>query len=138
MPIKAGKYTSQEKLRDLRWKKKRIEVLERDGECCQAIDENGIQCCKTQKHEELQIHHRNYTTANPWDEPSDNLVTLCDKHHKQEQFALGKAAREVSFALMKSNWMVKHRKLLARCVSEKLILPEEFSAFVEEKIKKVK
>ncbi|HZL77828.1 MAG TPA: HNH endonuclease signature motif containing protein [Candidatus Limnocylindrales bacterium] len=138
MPSKAGKYYSEDKLRDIRWEKKRIEILERDGGRCQAMDENGKQCWKTLKEEKLQVHHRNYTTANIWDEPSSNLLTLCKEHHKEEQFALGKSAREVSFALMKSNWMVKHRKLLTRCISEKLISPEEFSAFVEEKMKKTK
>ena len=134
----AGKYYPEEELRNIRWEKKRIEILERDGERCQAIDEYGEQCRKTLKEEKLQVHHRNYTAANIWDEPSVNLITLCKEHHKQEQFALGKSALKVSSALMKSNWMVKHRKFLARCISEKLISPEEFSAFVEEKLKKLK
>jgi hypothetical protein len=35
----AGKYYPEEELRNIRWEKKRIEILERDGERCQAFDE---------------------------------------------------------------------------------------------------
>ncbi|MGA3144387.1 MAG: hypothetical protein ABSF10_15395 [Verrucomicrobiota bacterium] len=37
--IITGKYISPEKLLDVRWLEKRIEVLKRDGERCQGMDE---------------------------------------------------------------------------------------------------
>lgn len=62
----------QQKLLDPRWQKKRLQVLERDHFTCQ--------CCGA-KHKTLHVHHYCYTTPNPWDEPEDNLVTLCDECH---------------------------------------------------------
>lgn len=66
----------------------------------------------------------------------ENLITLCDKCHPIEQKNLGAAARKVASALMKSNWMVKHREQLQRCIEQSIISPEEFSQLVEERIKK--
>jgi len=51
------------KYRDLRWQKRRVEILERDKERCQGVDGNGKQCEVTQKKEPLEIHHRNRTTS---------------------------------------------------------------------------
>jgi 5-methylcytosine-specific restriction endonuclease McrA len=117
------------KYSDLRWKRKSLEVLERDKGICQ-------NCGKTNFEVILQAHHRNYTTSDPWDEPMENLVTLCQYCHPVEQKSLGAAARNVANALMKSNWMVKHREQLQRCVEQSIISPEEFSQLVEERVKK--
>ena len=132
----ANKYIAQEKFRDIRWQKKRIEILERDGQSCQGIDENGVRCKTTLKDEQLEIHHRNYTTPDPWDEPSENLIALCRSCHEKEKNAnLGQAARDVSDVLMKSNWMVWQRKLLAKCISEKIVSPEELCRFIQSRMK---
>jgi 5-methylcytosine-specific restriction endonuclease McrA len=119
----------KKKYSDLRWKRRSLEVLERDNGICQ-------NCGKSNFDVVLQAHHRNYTTSNPWDEPMDNLVTLCMDCHPIEQKNLGTAARNVAGALMKSNWMVKHRKQLQRSIEESLISPEEFHQLVEKRIKK--
>src|SRR5258708_8206751 len=103
---------------NLRWLKRRVEVLERDGERCQGINDDGTQCDK----QPLEIHHRNRTATDYRNEPSENLIALCRKHHEQESnFALSQAAAKVCAALKKSNWMVGQRKLLARCISEKIV-----------------
>ena len=60
--------TYPEKLKDPRWQKKRLEVLDRDGFCCSM--------CKNDKLE-LQVHHKSYRGINPWDTPLDELTTLC-------------------------------------------------------------
>jgi len=65
-----------------------------------------------------------------------NLITLCVDCHSHEQKHLGTAARSVANALMKSNWMVKHRKQLQQSIEELIISPEEFYQLVEEKTKK--
>ncbi len=117
------------KYKDLRWKRKSLEVLERD----KGISQN---CGKTNFEVVLQAHHRNYTTNDPWDEPMGNLITLCVDCHSHEQKHLGTAARSVANALMKSNWMVKHRKQLQQSIEELIISPEEFYQLVEEKTKK--
>lgn len=136
-----NKYYSPEKLYDVRWLEKRIEVLKHDGQRCQGVDESGKQCEKrSQNCDSLEIHHRNYTisreTGNPWDEPLENLITLCREHHEQERNAnLSQAANDVCSALKTSNWMVRHRKLLARCISEKIVSPEELCRFIEERMR---
>jgi hypothetical protein len=132
-----GKYISPEKLLDVRWLEKRVAVLKRDGERCQGVGEDGNQCKKGSKNgDRLEIHHRNYTTSDPWDEPMENLISLCRDHHEQEKNAnLGQAAREVCDALMKSNWMVRHCKLLARCISEKIVSPDQLCQFIDEQMK---
>ncbi len=65
------KKTYVEKLRDPRWQKKRLEILERDKWTCQ-------NCRATNK--TLNVHHKIYysTIKNPWDYSNNILVTLCE------------------------------------------------------------
>jgi hypothetical protein len=65
-----------EKLRDPRWQKLRLEIFERDKWECQ--------CCG-RKDKTLNVHHRWYEkSGDPWDSPSDALVTLCCDCHEIE------------------------------------------------------
>jgi len=117
------------KYKDLRWKRRSLEVLERDQGICQNCGKSNFEIV-------LHAHHRNYTMSDPWDEPMENLITLCEICHPIEQKNLGAAARDVAGALMKSNWTVKQRKQLQRCIEESLISPEEFHQLIDERIKK--
>lgn len=65
--------TYSEKLRDPKWQKKRLEILERDNFSCQV--------CKDDK-TELHIHHKKYGYENPWENESDDLITCCKYCHK--------------------------------------------------------
>jgi len=66
--------TYSEKLKDPRWQKKRLEILERDSFACQ--------CCYSIQNE-LHVHHRNYRrAAEPWDYDDSELITLCSTCHK--------------------------------------------------------
>ena len=66
-----------EKLRDPRWQKKRLEILERDGWCCQ-------QCHDIES--TLMVHHMGYLGDNdPWDHPNEALLTLCEECHERER-----------------------------------------------------
>ena len=59
-----------EKLRDPRWQKKRLEIFERDNWHCRF--------CGNQ-HDTLHIHHCGYLpNKDPWDYPSELLITLCE------------------------------------------------------------
>lgn len=58
-------------LRDPRWQKKRLEILQRDNFTCQ-------HCKDTET--ELHVHHNQYK-GNPWEIECDNLVTLCKHCH---------------------------------------------------------
>ena len=99
--------------------------MERDGWRCQVEGDHAG---------DLNVHHRNYTTNEPWDELDENLITLCEKHHQAEHDQLGSTASEISDALKHSNWMVKHRKILCRCIEEKIVSSEDLMAFIEKRI----
>jgi HNH endonuclease len=61
----------QRKLNSIEWKGRSFRIKERDHFACQD--------CESRK--ELEVHHLKYTTPDPWDEPGENLVTLCHRCH---------------------------------------------------------
>lgn len=63
--------TYSDKLKDPRWQKKRLEVLERDSWLCQLCGDN-----KTTLH----VHHKKYNN-DPWDAEIDDLKTYCEDCH---------------------------------------------------------
>lgn len=64
-----------EKLKDPRWQKRRLEIFERDDWRCQNCGD---------KDNTLHVHHKVYVGSDPWDVPSEFLVTLCEICHEQE------------------------------------------------------
>ena len=69
--------TYSEKLKDPRWQKKRLEILNRDEWTCQ-------KCHCTSK--TLHVHHRYYEAdCEPWDYMDHILVTLCIDCHEEEE-----------------------------------------------------
>lgn len=68
--------TYQEKLKDPRWQRKRLKILERDDWACQ-------KCFDTES--TLHVHHRYYKQCDPWEYPDDALITFCDECHEQEK-----------------------------------------------------
>ncbi len=72
-----AKKTYFEKLKDPRWQKMRLKVLERDDWTCQC-------CCDPDS--TLAVHHRYYISGcEPWDYPMEALVTLCEECHTEER-----------------------------------------------------
>lgn len=69
--------TYSEKLKDPRWQKKRLEILNRDEWECS-------NCCRTDV--TLHVHHEYYVSGRePWDYPAESLTTLCkDCHHGED------------------------------------------------------
>jgi hypothetical protein len=62
-----------DKLKDPRWQKRRLEILERDGWACQI--------CEDKEHT-LHVHHKIYEQGKaPWEYDNDSLVTLCQNCH---------------------------------------------------------
>ena len=62
-----------EKLKDPRWQKKRLKILERDDFECQI--------CRNDK-ETLNVHHLLYIKGRePWEYKDSSLVTLCQTCH---------------------------------------------------------
>ena len=65
--------TYAEKLKDPRWQKKRLEILQRDEWKCR-------KCNKSDK--TLVVHHIIYTEGkDPWNYPDYNFMTLCEECH---------------------------------------------------------
>ncbi len=64
--------TYSQKLRDPRWQKKRLQILERDNWTCQS-------CQSTTKN--LQVHHLVYKKIDPWDYADVCYQTLCEDCH---------------------------------------------------------
>lgn len=68
-----------ELLRDPRWQKKRLEVLDKAGWACDICYEDEM---------ELQVHHKRYRwNAKPWEYDSNELRCLCKKCHEEETAA---------------------------------------------------
>lgn len=68
--------TYSEKLKDPRWQRKRLEIMERDDFSCRS-------CFSREK--PLQVHHCYYLPKqNPWDYNSDSLITLCEECHYEQ------------------------------------------------------
>lgn len=66
--------TYAEKLRDPRWQRKRLEILERDKWVC-------TNCGDTEQ--ELHVHHRRYEVGKePWEYDDSVLTTLCADCHE--------------------------------------------------------
>ncbi len=61
-----------EKLKDPRWQKKRLEILERDNWACKKCFD---------KKTTLHVHHKKYN-GNPWDSDDNDLITLCKNCHE--------------------------------------------------------
>lgn len=65
--------TYSDKLKDPRWQKKRLQVLDRDDFKCTLCGD---------KKETLHVHHKSYhKSGNPWDTELENLSSLCATCH---------------------------------------------------------
>ena len=74
MKKQQSKSTYYQLLRDPRWQKKRLEIMERDDFKCTACGDGT----KT-----LNVHHLAYRKgAMPWDYEPTKLTTLCEPCHK--------------------------------------------------------
>lgn len=82
--------TYSEKLKDPRWQKKRLKILNRDEWMCfWCGDDKNI----------LHVHHETYIGDNPWDTPDDFLITLCDDCHSVEHLQFTELERHLLFCV---------------------------------------
>ena len=80
--------TYYEKLKDPRWQKKRLEVMERDEFTCQNCGDDEST---------LNVHHWYYTSgADPWDYEDEALVCLCETCHKKIEELRLRLARAIA------------------------------------------
>jgi hypothetical protein len=83
------KKTYSEKLRDPRWQKKRLKILERDHWTC-------VYCASSDK--TLDVHHSVYGRGvDPWDANDYFLITTCTDCHKQVELASEKWKEALGF-----------------------------------------
>jgi len=77
-----------ELLKDPRWQKKRLEILNRDNFTCQF-------CHDTEN--TLHVHHLVYNKLNnPWETPTEDLITLCEECHANEHACRFEALKEIT------------------------------------------
>lgn len=68
------KLSYSDQLKDPRWQKKRLYILQRDEFACKTCGDNTST---------LHIHHKLYENSkNVWDYDNDLLITLCENCHK--------------------------------------------------------
>ena len=70
-----AKITYSEKLKNPKWQKKRLEIMQRDNFTC-------THC--TDSESTLNVHYYMYLGKEPWDTPSECLTTLCERCHEFE------------------------------------------------------
>ena len=68
--------TYAEKLKDPRWQKKRLKILERDEFGCALCGDDTTT---------LHVHHIAYSKGDPWDIDDSLLKTLCEGCHQHEE-----------------------------------------------------
>lgn len=79
--------TYSEKLKDPRWQKKRLEILNRDNWQC-------VSCLSKDK--TLHIHHVDYLKGkDPWEYDDEYLMTLCYECHKEFTEELPRLEKEL-------------------------------------------
>jgi hypothetical protein len=96
------KLSYNEKLKDPRWQKRRLEILNRDEWFCQSCGN---------KERTLHVHHRLYSyNTEPWDYPDSNLVTLCHICHDKED-KMDEVLKELCLFL-KSKFLVDEVRII--------------------------
>lgn len=83
-----------EKLKDPRWQRKRLEIMQRDGFKCRD--------CDNSQHT-LHVHHCGYAKGNPWETSGEMLLTLCDGCHQTRQSAEDEIKARFSVLLAKTS-----------------------------------
>ena len=89
-----------EKLKDPRWQRLRLEIMQRDGWAC-------FMCHRTDA--PLNVHHRYYLRRHePWEYPPEALLTLCEGCHEIETLALRSAETRLLETLKLRGFMAPH------------------------------
>jgi hypothetical protein len=71
-----AKKTYYEKLKDPRWQKKRLEVMEWNNFCCEVCGDDSTT---------LNVHHKEYfKNQEPWDYDKKQLSCVCENCHEEQ------------------------------------------------------
>ena len=74
------------RLKDPRWQRKRLEVMERDNFTCRDTGATD---------EPLNVHHCWYAKGGPWETPSEYMLTLTEGAHERRQELESHIKREI-------------------------------------------
>lgn len=107
-PYKESAYSK--KLRDPRWQKMRLQIMERDEFVCQSCFDGEST---------LNVHHRYYEKgASPWDYPAEALVTLCEACHQYESEAAKAMKSNLWNAFCRKGFLADNIEHITTCVLE--------------------
>ena len=87
--------TYVEKLKDPRWQRKRLEIMQRDDFACKhCLDKKTT----------LNVHHKYYEKdKSPWEYSDDCYITLCNNCHQEEHELKKYFIYEIGFILSKQD-----------------------------------
>ena len=112
----------KEKLKNPKWQKKRLRIMERDSFTCA--------CCASRKNT-LNVHHLYYlSNTDPWDYPDEALLTLCEECHQREEKMMPVELIKLNMAIKNScvpSWIVK---ILVNTFIPYIDKPEEAKRFI--------
>jgi hypothetical protein len=110
--------TYAEKLRDPRWQKKRLEILQRDDWKCQLCGD---------KSNTLVIHHFFYeNNLEPWEYPNKSLITYCENCHESEHAGTIKSLEYLNQSLKKLNFKSYDIGMLENFIKNYMVPPNSF------------
>ena len=102
--------TYREKLRDPRWQRRRLEILQRDDFKCRRCEDASSP---------LNVHHLYYENRDPWDYPDDSLATLCESCHEHESVARKQLEVALLDLLRRIGASADHIDALCRLISDR-------------------
>ena len=111
-----NKSAYSELLRDPRWQKKRLEIMQRDDFHCTVCGDGE---------NTLNVHHCYYEGGKPpWDYPDASLITICESCHQWETDCGKDAKRDLINSLCKkgvtTEGFLNLRKAIDNCFSSTL------------------
>lgn len=81
-----------EKLKDPRWQKKRLEIMQRDNFTCRLCGD---------AESELNVHHLYYVSGKAvYEYDNESLVTLCHDCHKSSHNEISKISSLIAFQVI--------------------------------------
>jgi hypothetical protein len=133
------KKTYYEKLKDPRWQKKRLEVMEANDFCCEVCGDSEST---------LNVHHKEYfKNHEPWEYSAGQLVCICESCHESEHENLdilkwvssyllldGPSNRqEVAYLIAGYSGMPYDGVLSVSCMNDSRVIRNAFKAGVKAK-----
>lgn len=106
-----------QKLRDPKWQKKRLEIMQRDNFTCRKCGS---------KDKTLHVHHVEYHNGNdPWEYPDNYYLTLCFECHEEEgdNYSKGVIANLSDIGFLQEDFfkldvhIIKHRRYYENLLS---------------------